>query len=81
MQISILESCELFFIDQKNRVYGPWTDVYTCVGIGEDTSCGEGQNTQTRTCSPGTGSGQSCPNGEIEERQATCQLPECPSKS
>ena len=62
-------------LDQAERTYGPWTDLSTCEGIGEDTSCGEGRKIQVRTCSPGTQ--QACPR-EKDEQSVECQLTECP---
>ena len=65
----------IYFIDQTDRTYGPWTDLGDCEGIGEDPSCGKGRKIQVRTCSPGTQ--QPCPKNK-DEQSVECNLVECP---
>ena len=33
---------------------GPWENVGNCIGIGDDPTCGPGEQNQTRTCIDGT---------------------------
>ena len=64
-----------------SKQLGQWINVGTCVAVGIDPSCGDGKQTQTRTCKDGTGK-EICISEDRNQivtcKQAGTELPECP---
>lgn len=60
----------------RNKTLGNWNNNGPCIGIGEDQTCGQGLQIQSRTCEDGTF--DKCqPLDSV--RNITCDLPPCPT--
>ena len=62
---------------------GNWTNDVACEPTGDDSFCGPGYQTQTRTCTDGTI--EMCTATDITEQTISCSdagtaLPDCPGK-
>ena len=66
------------------KLFGVWTNDGTCVAVGDDASCGPGNQRQTRTCTDGTI--DKCTATGLTERTVSCSdagtsLPDCTGKT